>query len=354
MKSSSPKVSIITISYNQENYIETALESFISQEVNFPFEIIVADDGSKDKTQSIVRRFEEEHPRLFNNILRKKNVGAQQNFKEAILRAKGEYIALCEGDDFWTDTSKLQRQVDFLDENKEYALCFHPVRVFYEDGREKDYIYPSKTNRSMNLEGLIRENFIQTNSVMYRKVNYENLPTDILPLDWYLHLYHARLGKIGFIDRVMSAYRKHAGSMWWDAHNDINNLWVKKGLPHVAMYVEILKLFGANKAHAAFIYRHISNITNSFIEVDKQKNTHLLNLTVRNFPELTEPLLITKYETIHEKDVEIMELNNKTQELSESTAILEHRLEELNQELKLIKSSKIWKVRNIIAKVMRR
>lgn len=269
MKSNSPKVSIITISYNQEDYIEAALDSFVSQKVNFPFEIIVADDASKDKTQTIIKRFEKEYPHLFNNILRKKNVGAQLNFKEAILSARGEYIALCEGDDFWTDTTKLQRQVDFLDGNKDYALCFHPVRVFYEDGREKDYIYPPKPVKAMSLETLLQENFIQTNSVMYRRQNYNELPIDILPLDWYLHLFHSQYGKIGYIDEVMAAYRRHENGIWWgSASGDIDEVWKKFGIPHLRLFIEVGRLYGSKAEYKSIVNGHIYRAYEAIVRTD--------------------------------------------------------------------------------------
>lgn len=332
MKSSSPKVSIVTISYNQADYIETALESFVSQEVNFPFEIIVADDASKDKTQTIVRRFEKAYPHLFNNILRKKNVGAQRNFKEAILTARGEYIALCEGDDFWTDTSKLKRQVDFLEENKEYAFCFHPVRVFYEDGKKKDYIYPSKDNdRQMNLEGLMRENFIQTNSVMYRRQKYNDLPVDILPLDWYLHLFHAQYGKIGFIDKVMGAYRRHDKGMWWgSASGEIDEVWRKYGVPHLKLFIEVGKMYGEKAEYTGIINSHIYRAYEAIIRTDLKYSQNKLEEAIAESSTATASYIYESFER-HQNAV-----SNLKNHADEQARIISHQMDEIAHQTEVI------------------
>src|SRR5690606_17979110 len=134
----------------------------------------------------IIKEYATKYPGIIKPILRKKNLGPQKNFLDVLRASKGEYIALCEGDDYWTDSSKLQKQVDFMDAHPGYALCFHLVRVFFEEKSKPDQIYP-KTDKSKGLrtQNLLKENFIQTNSVMYRRQNYKDLPDNILPLDWF-------------------------------------------------------------------------------------------------------------------------------------------------------------------------
>lgn len=100
-----PIVSICTITYNHEKFIEEALDSFLMQETNFPFEIVVDDDCSPDATAEIIKKYMQKYPNIMNVRLREKNVGSMQNFLENMQRAKGKYIALCEGDDYWTDRS---------------------------------------------------------------------------------------------------------------------------------------------------------------------------------------------------------------------------------------------------------
>jgi hypothetical protein len=95
---------------------------------------------------------------------------------------RGDYIAMCEGDDFWTNPNKLQSQVDFLDKHLDYALCFHPVSVFFENGDEEDSIYP-ETKPELTIEALLGKNYIQTNSVVYRTQNYKNIVYNVAPSD---------------------------------------------------------------------------------------------------------------------------------------------------------------------------
>ncbi len=264
------KVSIVAISYNQAQYIRQALDSFLMQKTTFTFEIVIADDCSTDETPQIIQEYAKNYPDIIKPVTSKKNVGVMGNFLRGLRAVQGEYIALCECDDYWTDLGKLQQQADFLDKKPGYALCFHPVRVFFENHDKKEYIYPNaKKMTKFTIEELLKQNFIQTNSVMYRKQDYKNIPTNILPVDWYLHLYHAQFGKIGFIDRVMSAYRRHEGGIWWNANNDKKKFWEKQGIPMVKLYVEMLKLYGENPSYKNIIYQSISNLFSSLLEVSK-------------------------------------------------------------------------------------
>jgi len=138
---------------------------------------------------------------------------------------KSEYLIVNEGDDYFTDPLKLQKQVDFLDKNTNFSICFHPVRVFFEDGSKKDEIFPSKKFRFgksiLDLNDLLNHNFIQTNSCVYKwrfgiKEKIEDfLPKNIMPGDYFLHLLHAQKGKIGYINEVMAEYRMHSAGIWY-------------------------------------------------------------------------------------------------------------------------------------------
>lgn len=110
----SPKVSIVSISYNQEEYIREALDGFAAQRTEFPVEVIIADDASTDATPRIIGEYAARYPQLFRPILRQTNIGVHANFKDVLSAARGEYLALCEGDDYWTDPLKLSKQVKYL------------------------------------------------------------------------------------------------------------------------------------------------------------------------------------------------------------------------------------------------
>lgn len=283
---SRPIVSVITITYNHEKYIRQALKSIVSQKTNFNFEIIVADDCSTDNTQAIVEEFAHKYPDLIKPIFRKKNIGVQKNFKDALKSAKGSFIALCEGDDYWINNEKLQFQYNFLEQRKEFSICFHPVKVHYENRTEKDEIFPTRTDH-FTTEDLLEGNFIQTNSVMYRKQIYDALPINILPVDWYLHLYHAQFGKIGFINTVMSVYRRHEEGVWWQDKNSPKDFWIRNGILHLRVYEEIHKIFSDTEKYVNSIYRSVYRIYNQIFDLEDTVETRILKQeAISLFPDL--------------------------------------------------------------------
>ena len=132
------KLSIICLAYNQVRFIKDALEGFVMQKTNFPFEVIIHDDASTDGTTEIIKEYEHKYPNIIKPIYQTENQWrkAKTMSKTFIYpHIKGEYVAFCEGDDYWTDENKLQKQVDFLDSHPDYTICFHPVNVIWEDNR---------------------------------------------------------------------------------------------------------------------------------------------------------------------------------------------------------------------------
>ncbi len=123
-------LSVVTVTYNHEPYITKTIEGVLSQQINFPMEFIIAEDCSKDGTRAICNRYALQYPSLIKFITSEANVGAIENERRAMLVATGKYIAFCEGDDYWTDPLKLQKQVDFLEANPDYSVCFHRYRNY--------------------------------------------------------------------------------------------------------------------------------------------------------------------------------------------------------------------------------
>ncbi len=219
-----PKVSVLTLTYNHAAFIEKTIQSVLEQRVNFPIQHIIADDGSEDGTQDIILRYAEKHPHIVPVFQRQRSYGSG-NIYALFDMARSPYVALCDGDDYFTDPDKLQIQADFMDAHPDCALCFHPVLVTYEDDPGRKRVYPpvEELPRGVRqfyyLSDLIKCNLIQTNSVMYRWRFKDGLPdwfrTDLMPGDWYWHLLHAETGKIGFINKVMSVYRRHKESVYY-------------------------------------------------------------------------------------------------------------------------------------------
>jgi glycosyltransferase involved in cell wall biosynthesis len=220
------KLSVLVVTYNHEEYIAQAIDSVLMQETTFVYEIIVGEDDSNDNTRAIVKEYKKRHPekiRLFLND--RKNViyingrpTGRWNFTNCVKHATGEYVALLEGDDYWTSKHKLQKQVVFLDNHPECAMCIHNTLVLYEDkARPPHKALPPGRKRISNITDILVKNDIQTSSVMFRNGLVCPFPDwfyDLKMGDWALHILCAERGNIGYIDEVMSAYRVHGGGEW--------------------------------------------------------------------------------------------------------------------------------------------
>ena len=135
--SSNVWVTIASTTYNMETYIGEALDSWLAQETTFPFDIVVSDDGSTDGTCGVVRKYMEIHANI--RPISTGYIGKMSNFIRSLKESKGRYIALCVGDNYWTDPLKLQKQVDFLEGHEEYSMCFHRVDVVGDVNEECQY-----------------------------------------------------------------------------------------------------------------------------------------------------------------------------------------------------------------------
>lgn len=215
------KLTIVTTTYNHEKYIVKALESFLMQKTNFEFEVMISDDGSTDGTREILKDYSVKYPNIIKPIFNEENLGPMKNFVHTLSNVKSEYVALCDGDDYWTDENKLQKQVDFLDNNSDFNICFHQTKIFFENNEFDEQIWPLEFKQVTELSDLLRENYIAANTVVYRWIFKDNnnleeiFPENIVPGDYYLHLLHAKNGKIKYIPEIMSHYRRHCSGMWW-------------------------------------------------------------------------------------------------------------------------------------------
>ena len=224
-----PIVSVRCTTYNQESYIEKALDSFLMQETDFPFEIIVHDDASLDRTADIIRVYEAKYPRIIKPIYEKDNQYSKQDGslrKIVDAACSGKYIAYCEGDDYWCDEKKLQRQYDVMEEHAECSLCTHIVQCVSERGMTLKQQYPPKGLFDNNIveqdafaDALIAKSLypFQTCSYFLRKsLLQENDVFFDFPAcgdDKILRLCLCK-GKVYFIHKVMSCYRTLSKGSW--------------------------------------------------------------------------------------------------------------------------------------------
>ena len=214
------KVSVCIQTYNHEPFIAQALDSVLTQETDFDYEIILGEDESQDGTREICIEYARRYPDRIRLFLRsRKDViyvdgrpTGRFNLVENLKAASGDYIALLEGDDYWTDPLKLQKQVEFLGAHPECAICFHGYTVSFEDGSRPPYVAPPPPKSITSLEDLLVWDFIGTLTVMFRRRATQELPDWYyeLPMgDWPLHILNAQHGDIGYIDSVMAVYRVH-------------------------------------------------------------------------------------------------------------------------------------------------
>ena len=215
-------VSITSLAYNQEKYVRRTLEGFVSQKTDFTFEILIHDDASTDQTAKIIREYEEKYPDLMRPVYQTENQYSKgvKVGVELRRRARGKYIAFCEGDDYWTDPEKLQRQVDYMEAHPECSLCVHATRIIDEAGNPTGQVFrPFDHDCDFGANEVILSGggMFQTNSMLARRDLMDEYPPFYYhcPVgDYPLQIYMGMRGKIHYMDRFMSAYRQQSNGSW--------------------------------------------------------------------------------------------------------------------------------------------
>jgi len=282
------KVSVLIVTYNHEKYIAKALDSVLMQEVDFDYEIVTGEDCSTDNTRDILIDYQSKHPDKIKLILQEKNLGfyGKYNFILTFNACRGQYIAMLEGDDYWTSPDKLQKQVDVLDNDSDCAICFHNVMVIYEDAPELSHPFyfrdpngpfmQGKPKPISTLEDLIKGNFIQTPSVMFRARLFEKLPNWFhmaFPGDWALHMLNAHHGNIRYIDEVMGVYRVHSGGAWSQIVS-----CPKKYIQKIQREIEVYRLINIHfNFHFAKIIRSLTSFRYLLMAEEYKKSGDRVN-----------------------------------------------------------------------------
>lgn len=228
-------LSIVVISFNQEKYISQALDSILSQQTDYPFEIIVGDDASTDSTPKILKKYSYIYGDKIKIYLREKNMGGKgaNNLYDLLLKCNGKYIITLEGDDFWIDKKKIQKQIDFLEENTDFIGVAHPCVVVNENSEINGENYPECHDQIYTFKHL-GSNIMpgQFATLMYRNIylndnyDYSILNETLMPADRLVYFVLLSYGQIYCMNEKMSAYRhvtdggsSYSSYVQWDYNN---------------------------------------------------------------------------------------------------------------------------------------
>lgn len=244
-------VSILCITYNQEKYIRQCLDGFMMQKTNFKFEVLIHDDASTDGTADIIREYEQKYPDIIRPIYQTENQwskGIPVNSTFNYPRVTGKYVAMCEGDDYWTDQYKLQKQVDFLEKHPDYSMCASNCLIEYIGINKSPQKYIPfrvlKGRTTFTTKDLWYINFIPTNTVMYKwDKNLINLfEPGIFSGDWFMNIFYSTKGKIKIFPAVSGVYHKHPeGISWLCSYNTAETFYLKYGQRQIKTFYCIYK-----------------------------------------------------------------------------------------------------------------
>ncbi|AIY06235.1 glycosyl transferase family protein [Planococcus sp. PAMC 21323] len=255
-------VSIECNSYNHEKFIAEALDSMLMQKTDFAYEILVHDDASTDRTADIIRTYEQKYPDIIKPIYQTINQYSQDIPFEVYNseRGLGKYIAVCEGDDYWTDPEKLQKQVDYMEAHPECSMCVHAAeKVSAITKKRVDTVRPSRRDKIFSVEEVIEGGgeLFATNSIMYSRKKIPGMPEFYLNAtigDYPMVILGALSGTIFYMERNMAAYRVEVEGSWTDVY--LSDISAKK--KHLQ---DIANLLDEVNAYTNFKYDNVISRT---------------------------------------------------------------------------------------------
>ena len=261
------KVSVFVMTYNHAEFISEALDGIVNQRVNFDFEIVLGDDFSKDNTREKLMDYAFQYPELFKFLFYPKNMSAAVNQQWVLKNCTGKYIALCEGDDYWTDPLKLQKQVDFLETNDDYAICFHNARILkYNDPDDTSFSNGLNQKETSTFDDLAKGEYIYTPTCVFRRQDFEKFPAihGKYLNNYTIDLHNAQFGKIKYLNEVMAVYRIHPGGIW----SMVPRLkTLINQLPTYEFYINYFE-----KKYRHLFVTHVRSITKEIITIKVETN----------------------------------------------------------------------------------
>jgi glycosyltransferase involved in cell wall biosynthesis len=263
------EVSICIICYNQEKYIVQAIESALGQRCTFPVDILICDDCSTDGTMAIIKSFAERYPGKIKVYPAPANLGMLRNWERALKLCKGKYIALLEGDDFWNDENKLQKQYQILEANPNYSTCFTNASIKYETGPAGFPDYVTLTGNTYTTHDLLEYNFVPTCSVLMRN----NISESFFPpayfkspfADWVIHILNSQFGQLYFLNEFACTYRVHNAGVWGGINEE-------KQLKNKLLAIDCINEIIEDRTLKVAVKRNRKGILQKLCAYYKQKN----------------------------------------------------------------------------------
>lgn len=276
-------VSICITTYNHEKYISECLLSVLNQDFYGSFEIVVCNDNSLDNTEQVVVDVKKSHPkgdciRYYNNI---PNLGYVKNTLHSFDLAKGKYIAVLDGDDYFIDPKKLQKQFDFLENNNNFSAIGGDSLVIYEDTGQPDHLFSQHIDRELSHEDLTDIKIMQTSTLFFRKdILKPDFPTDILSADRCLYLLAGCYGKVKILPDALSSYRQFAASL----SKNVTYETMKKDfaiIPFILKYGKNYSLYSLKKYFYYTLMTYSKTITKK--QFKEAARGYLINNTLSKF-----------------------------------------------------------------------
>ncbi|AYN00502.1 GNAT family N-acetyltransferase [Chryseobacterium sp. 3008163] len=297
-----PTLSVFVMVYNHEKFLNQCLDGILMQKCNFSFDIVVGEDCSSDNSREILINYQKNHPGKFKLLLHKTNIGANKNQEQVLDNCTGRYIAICEGDDYWTDPLKLQKQVDFLENNPEYVLCFHDIKILKSDGEiADDFITTLPDQYEERLTLAKKLNYIHTPSVVFRNILKDELNTIEFyksPIgDFFIYMVLTKYGKMGHIPETMAVYRYGVGMF--------SSLSALKSIKANLLLFTNLYSFEKDAEIKEIFFEHIQSciaqIDNEFgkLQFENSKFNEILSSKRYRFLKKHYPILVLLYKIDH-------------------------------------------------------
>ena len=206
-----PLLSVAMIAYNVAKYLPTAIDSVLSQKTNFEFELVIGEDCSTDSTRDIIIAYQKKYPHIIKPLFHKKNIGLTPNSIATQNACEGKYIALLDGDDYWTNNNKLQHQVDILEDSLEFSASSHQAEIVFDDIPGQNRFFGSDKDEVYTLKDTIQHRKFHTSSLVYRRKYWTQtggIPISILSNERAIYPMLAIFGKINYLKENMCVYRK--------------------------------------------------------------------------------------------------------------------------------------------------